>query len=207
MKQLALQALDSALRSGVSYADVRVVESRDRELATKNGKPGQVSGTESAGLGIRVLADGCWGFAATDDLSKSGVESAAALAVAIARSSALAKKQDVALAPEEKYEVTWVAPCRIDPFSVSVEEQLSLLLAIDAELRHNPGVTLAQTSMVFQRVRQVFVSSLGSVIDQTRTSSGAGFDALSFRGDEIQNAPIRSRFGASIHVKATHWFM
>jgi predicted Zn-dependent protease len=60
MKQLALQALDSALRSGVSYAD------------------------------------GCWGFAATDDLSKSGVESAAVLAVAIARSSGLAKKQDVA---------------------------------------------------------------------------------------------------------------
>ena len=76
MKQLALQALDSALRSGVSYADVRVVESRDRELATKNGKPGQV------------------GFAATDDLSKSGVESA----VAVARSSGLAKKRDVALA-------------------------------------------------------------------------------------------------------------
>jgi TldD protein len=71
MKQLALEALDSAMHSGVSYADVRVLESRDRELATKNGKPGQISGTESSGLGIRVLADGCWGFAATDDLTKS----------------------------------------------------------------------------------------------------------------------------------------
>src|SRR5260370_9988071 len=201
MKQLALQALDSALRSGVSYADVRVVESRDRELATKNGKPGQVSGTESAGLGIRVLADGCWGFAATDDLSKSGVESAGALAVDIARSSGLAKKQDVALAPEEKYEVTWVAPCRIDPFSVSVEEQLSLLLAIDGELRRNPGITLAQTSMVFQRVRQVFVSSLGSVIDQTRTSSGAGFEAYSFRGDEIQKRSYPNSFGGQHQLK------
>ncbi len=201
MKQLALQALDSALRSGVSYADVRVVESRDRELATKNGKPGQVSSTESAGLGIRVLAEGCWGFAATDDLSKSGVESAAALAVAIARSSGLAKKQDVALAPEQKYEVTWVAPCRIDPFSVSVEEQLSLLLAIDAELRCNPGITLAQTSMVFQRVRQVFASSLGSVIDQTRTSSGAGFEAYSFRGDEIQKRSYPNSFGGQHQLK------
>src|SRR6266851_3650983 len=201
MKQLALQALDSALRSGVSYADVRVVESRDRELATKNGKPGQVSGTESAGLGIRVLADGCWGFAATDDLNKSGVESAAALAVAIARSSGLAKKQDVALAPEEKYEVTWVAPCRIDPFSVSVEEQLSLLLAIDGELRRNPGVTLAQTSMVFQRVRQVFASSLGSVIDQTRTLSGAGYEAHCFRNGEIQKRSYPNSFGGQHQLK------
>ena len=80
MKQLALEALDSALRPGVTYADVRLVESRERDLSTKNGKPGQVSSSESAGLGIRVLAEGCWGFAATDDLSKAGVESAAALA-------------------------------------------------------------------------------------------------------------------------------
>jgi predicted Zn-dependent protease len=40
MKQLALEALDSAQRPGVTYADVRVIESRDRELGTKNGKPG-----------------------------------------------------------------------------------------------------------------------------------------------------------------------
>src|ERR1700686_3873409 len=180
MKQLALEALDAALQPGVGYADARAVESWERDLSTKNGKPGQVSSAESAGLGIRVLADGCWGFAATDDLSKAGVESAARLAVAIARASGLAKKRDVVLAPEDKYEATWVSPCRIDPFSVSVEEQLSLLLAVDAELRRNSGVTLAQTAMVFHRNRQVFVSSIGRVLDQTRTFSGAGFEALSF---------------------------
>ena len=156
MKKLAFEALDSALRPGVTYADVRLVESRERDLSTKNGKPSQVSSSESAGLGIRVLAEGCWGFAATDDLSKAGVESAAALAVEIARSSALAKKSDVVLAPEDKYEATWASPCQIDPFSVSVDEQLALLLRIDAELRRNSGVTLAHTSMVFHRERRRF---------------------------------------------------
>jgi len=201
MKQLALDALDSALRPGVTYADVRVVESRERDLATKNGKPGQISSSESAGLGIRVLADGCWGFAATDDLSKAGVESAAALAVDIAHSSALAKKHDVVLAPEEKYEAEWVSECRIDPFSVSVEEQLALLTRIDTELRRNSGVTLAQTSMSFHRDRQMFVSSLGSVIDQTRTASGAGFEALSFRGEEIQKRSYPNSFGGQHQLK------
>src|ERR1700728_1345293 len=92
MKPLALEALDSALRPGVTYADVRIIESRDRELGTKDGKPSQVSSDESAGIGIRVLADGCWGFAATDDLTRAGIQSAAALARDIAHSSALAKK-------------------------------------------------------------------------------------------------------------------
>ena len=62
MKQLALEALDSAMRTGVTYADVRFIESRERELSSKNGKPSQVSSSESADVAVRVLADGCWGF-------------------------------------------------------------------------------------------------------------------------------------------------
>jgi TldD protein len=201
MKQLALKALDAALQPGVGYADARAVESWERDLSTKNGKPGQVSSSESAGLGIRVLADGCWGFAATDDLSKTGVESAARLAVAIARASGLAKKRDVVLAPEDKYEATWVSPCRIDPFTVPVEDQLSLLMSIDGELRRNSAITLAQTSMTFHRERQVFASSLGSVIDQTRTFSGAGFEAVSFRESEIQKRSYPNSFGGQHQLK------
>jgi TldD protein len=201
MKQLALEALDSALQPGVTYADVRLIESRDRELATKNGKPGQVSAGESTGLGIRVLANGCWGFAATADLTHAGIESTAALAVSIARSSTLAKKREVTLAPESKYEVAWVSPCKIDPFAVSVERQLALLTAVDEELRRASGITLAQTSMLFHRSRQIFVSSLGSVIDQTRTTSGAGLEAFSFRGDQIQKRSYPNSFGGQHQLK------
>src|SRR6202451_541999 len=201
MKQLALEALDSALRPGVTYADVRLVESRDRELGTKNGKPGQVSSDESVGIGIRVLADGCWGFAAPDDLTRAGVESAAALARDIAHSSALAKKHDVTLAPEAKHEATWVSPCQIDPFAVSVEEQLALLTSVDDELRRASGVTLAQTSMIFHRSHQILVSSIGSVIDQTRTSSGAGFETYSFKGSEIQKRSYPNSFGGQHQLK------
>jgi TldD protein len=201
MKQLALQALDLALQPGATYVDVRVIESRERELSTKNGRPGNVSSAESLGLGIRVLAEGCWGFAATDDLSRAGVESAAELAVGIARSSARAKKHDVTLAPEKKYEAVWVSPCLIDPFSVSVEEQLALLLAVDTELRRTAGITLAQTSMSFNRSRQMFVSSLGSVIDQTRTVSGAGFETVCFREEEIQKRSYPNSFGGQHQMR------
>jgi TldD protein len=201
MKQLALQALDLVLQAGVTYADVRVIESRERELSTKNGRPGQVASGESLGMGIRVLAAGCWGFAATDDLTKAGIEAAARLAADISRSSALAKQHDIVLAPEDKYEAVWVSSCRIDPFSVSVEAQLGLLTEVDTELRRNSGVTLAQTSMVFNRTRQMFVSSLGSVIDQTRTFSGAGFEAYSFKNDDIQKRSYPNSFGGQHLLK------
>lgn len=201
MKDLALQALDAALRHGVTYADVRVLDSRDRALTTKSGKPGHIASAESLGVGIRVLANGCWGFAATDDLTPSGIESAATMAVAIARSGAFAKKQDIVLAPEEKYEAVWVSPCAIDPFAVTVEQQLGLLLSVDDELRKNPAITLTETSLVFNRTRQVFASSIGSLIDQTRTTSGAGFAAYCFGSEEIQKRSYPNSFGGQHQLK------
>jgi len=195
VRSLAAEALSFALRSGVSYADVRVMEGRERLLTTKNGRPGHLSMNETIGLGIRVIANGAWGFAATDNLKKAGIEAAAQRAVAIARASAMAKRGDVALAPVEKYEATWVAPCAIDPFSIGVEEQLGRLLAIDEELRHNPGVTLAQASATFNTSRQVFASSIGSMIDQTRTVSGAGYEVYSFKDDEIQKRSFPCSYG------------
>ena len=131
MKDLALRALDAVTRRGVAYADVRAVDSRERELSTKNGKTGHVSSSESQGLGIRVLANGCWGFAATDRLTADGIETAAALALEIARAGALARTHEVTLAPEQKHEAVWLSPMQVDPFTVPVDQSLAALLAVD----------------------------------------------------------------------------
>jgi len=201
MKDLALRALDALARRGVSYADVRAIESREREITTKNGKAGHVSSSDSIGIGMRVVAAGCWGFAATDDLTGAGIDRCAALALAIARASAAAKKEDVALAPEQSYRAVWSSPCRIDPFSIPVDRQLGALLAVDAELRHNPATSLAEASMHFERRRQVFASTLGSLIDQTRVMSGAGFSALCYKDGEIQRRSFPNSFGGQYQLK------
>lgn len=201
MKDLALAALDATVRRGVSYADVRVLEIREREITTKNGKAGHVSGAESQGLGIRVVASGCWGFAATDDLTREGIETAADLAFQIAVASGTARKREVSLAAEDKYEANWVSPFQIDPFTIPIDRQLGVLLAVDAELRRHKGISLAETSMQFERRRQVFASSIGSLIDQTRCTSGAGFSALSYKDGEIQKRSYPNSFGGQYQLK------
>ena len=201
MKDLALSTLDRVAHRGVTYADVRVIDSSEEEITTKNGKAGHVSSSQSMGVGIRVLAQGCWGFAATDDISREGIESAAALALEIARSGNAARKHDVSLAPEDRYEAMWVSPIRIDPFTVPIEQKLKALLAVDAELRHNPKISLAEASMHFERKRQVFVSTIGSIIDQTRYLSGAGFSATSYQEGEIQKRSYPNSFGGQYQLK------
>src|ERR1700687_2788744 len=101
MKQIADWALNIATPRGASYADVRLADDRHRALSTKNGKVGGASVSESMGFGVRVIADGAWGYAASDDLSRAGVEATAARALEIAKASARVKQHDIQMAPEK----------------------------------------------------------------------------------------------------------
>ena len=62
MQEWAALALETAKARGASFADARVVDTRLRDLSTKNGEVGTLAESESLGLGIRALAGGCWGF-------------------------------------------------------------------------------------------------------------------------------------------------
>ena len=195
MKQIVEWALNIASQKGASYADARAVSDRSRALATKNGRVGSASDSESQGIGIRVLADGAWGFAACDDLSRASVEATAARAVEIARASARVKQHDVRMAPEKPVIAEWTTPYKIDPFTTSVEQNLELLLKIDSELRSVNGVTLAETNMNFRREEQWFLSSEGADIHQTKYTTGAGYAAYAFAGSEIQKRSYPTSFG------------
>ncbi|HZR30265.1 MAG TPA: TldD/PmbA family protein [Terriglobales bacterium] len=201
IKQISEWALNATNQQGVSYADARIVDERDRGLATKNGKVGHASDSASLGLGIRVLANGAWGFAATESLTRAGVESTAAKAVEIARSSAMVKQEDVRLAPEKPITDEWTTPIKIDPFSKSIEENLDLLLNVDKELRAVQGITLAETNMNFRRYEQWFFSSEGANIHETKYTTGAGYAAFSFEGTEIQKRSYPNSFGGQYQNK------
>ena len=195
MKHIADWALNISHQRGASYADVRVVDDRSRALATKNGKISHASDGESLGIGIRVLADGAWGFAASDDLSRAAVEGTAARAVAIAKASARVKQQDVRLAPEKPVTAEWTTPCQIEPFTISVAQNIDLLFKVDSELRSVAGVTMAETNMNFRREEQWFVSSEGANIHQTKYSTGVGYAAHAFAGSEIQKRSYPTSYG------------
>jgi TldD protein len=201
MKSIAEWALDTAAQRGATYADARIVDERQRALSTKNGKLGHASESESLGIGIRVIADGAWGFAAVDELKRESVEATAAKAVEIARASARVKAQELRLAPEKPVQADWTAEYKIDPFTTSVEQNLELLLNIDKELRSVAGITLAETSLNFRRYEQWFYSSEGADIHQLRFISGTGYAGYSFQGTEIQKRSYPNSYGGQFQNK------
>ncbi|MFI5057592.1 MAG: TldD/PmbA family protein [Candidatus Acidiferrales bacterium] len=195
MWDLSTHALDTAQLRGASYADVRAMHIRQRDLTTKNGQVGTLAQSESIGLGIRVLANGAWGFSSTDRLTHEGISACAAQAVSIAKASALAKRGDVVMAAEDAYIDSWQSPFRKDPFEIPLETQLELLLAADAAMRGVKGVTLTETGMQFRKIDSWFASSIGSRIHQRKVISGCGIAATSFQGDEIQKRSYPNSFG------------
>jgi len=194
MKTAAQLALDAASVPGVTYADARAVAIRNRSLTTKNGRVGNASESESQGIAVRVIVEGAWGFAASADLSCAALDAVARRAIEIAKASARVKREDVRLAPEPAAVAEWATPYKVDPFTTSVEQNLDLLLKVDAEMQV-PGVTLTETGMNFQREESWFLSSEGSDIHQTKYSTGAGYTAYAFAGSEIQKRSYPNSFG------------
>jgi TldD protein len=166
-QELASRALDAARTAGATYADVRINRNRTQAVSTREQRITGFQDGETFGFGVRVLANGAWGFAASRELNLQEVERVAREAVAQAKANAVTRRTPVELAPVEVYRnATWRSPIQTDPFEVAVEEKVSLLLsANDAALK--AGVRFVTSSMFFLREEKTFASTEGSFITQT----------------------------------------
>ncbi|MDP3630744.1 MAG: TldD/PmbA family protein [Actinomycetota bacterium] len=185
MKHLVAVALDAAALAGASYADARVVLTTEERISVRTGRVEAVERSESLGIGVRVIADGAWGFASTSSLTDDAIAACARQAVAIARASSLTAAAPIRLAPVGVFDDVWRGACEIDPFSVPLEDKLALLVAADEGLRTQDVVTVTSASLSFVKVEKVFGSSEGSLIEQSYVESSAGIVAYALGDGEM----------------------
>ena len=120
---LLLEALDAAVAEGASYADVRGVTSHSESITVRGPVAETIERGESSGLGVRVLAEGAWGYAASASMEdRSEAAAVARVAVEIARASATARTTPVGLVPEPAHVAEWATAVGRDPFGVPIEE-------------------------------------------------------------------------------------
>jgi len=195
VKQIAERALNAAQIQGATYADVRIVNQQAQSITTKNGHVEGLSHNQSQGLGVRVIANGAWGFASSSILTMAEAARVAAQAVQIARASALAKAGDVVLGPAEVHSGHYQTPCQTDPFSVPLQDKIGLLLAADEGMHRVKGVAITEGNMECLHESKVFASSEGSYIEQDLTESGAGIEATALGQSEMQTRSFPNSFG------------
>ena len=74
MKDFTDLALDTATSLGASYADIRIIQTQYEYISAKNEKVSNIVKSDDEGFGVRVIADGSWGFASSGLLTKSEIE-------------------------------------------------------------------------------------------------------------------------------------
>jgi TldD protein len=197
LKTLTDRALDLAEVQGATYADIRIVRRRTQNINVKNGVVEGLSDNGSQGFGVRVVVDGGWGFASSALLTPDEVDRVTALAVQIARASALFKIHDVDLGPPVAHVGTYRTPVEIDPWDVSLEDKLDLLFKADEGLRTTPGVMVATASLAFWREKKTFANSEGAFLEQELIESGSGVSAMAMDPEtgEIQRRSYPNAFG------------
>ena len=186
MDTLSAQALETARLKGAQYADIRVVHSQHENISVKDGVVENMITNESLGLGVRVLVGGAWGFASSRDMTPAEVDRIVDLAVKIAKASALVRGDPVQLGPPVTSKGTYTTPIQIDPFTISIEEKLNLLLQADANMARVEGVSVRTGHLTFIKEHKSFANSEGADIEQTIYEAGGGIIATAVGGNEVQ---------------------
>ena len=169
-------AISGALALGAEHADVRIIRTRTAVLSTRDAKKESSTDDASLSMGLRVLVDGCWGFAATAAVTQQSAASLSAQAVGLAKVSKPLATRPVVLADEPTYEGMWFSAYEIDPFDVPESERLAVLSDRSAALM------AAGIDHVDAWVRQVrecvfFADSRGTKVSQQRVRIEAQWDA------------------------------
>lgn len=165
-KQLADVALNTARSLGASYADARIGRYLNQYVFTREDKVQNVVNTESFGIGVRVIANGTWGFASTNNVSPDGIKKATEQAVAIAKANSKIQKEEVVLAPVKSHgEVSWKTPITKDFKDVPVAEKVDLLLSANKAAMDN-GANFVNSALFMVNEQKYFASTEGSYIDQ-----------------------------------------
>ncbi|MEX6690817.1 TldD/PmbA family protein [Danxiaibacter flavus] len=165
-KQLADAGLNAAKAKGATYADVRIGRYLNQFVVTREKKVQNIANTESFGVGIRVIANGSWGFACSNRVTKDDIVKTAERAVAVAKANAKIIDAPVQLAPQKGFgEVSWKTPIEVNPFTVPVKDKVDLLLNVNSTAMDG-GASFVNSVILAVNEQKYFASTDGSYIDQ-----------------------------------------
>ena len=179
-----------------TYAEARHVARTSEELSVRNGRVEEASLDQSEGVGVRVRVGGAWGFAATRELDRPGLERALSQALEVARAQPRAPAAPLAAVPPARGR--WTSPYEVDPFEVPLEEKLSLLTEADEAMRGDDRIALTSAQYNAFSEERVFASSEGALCEQRSVDCGGGIAATAVGETETQIRSFPASFRGDV---------
>jgi TldD protein len=203
MLDVAKQAVEAAKAAGADYADGRIVADTSESITVRNQEMEGIDRSDSEGIGIRVLVNGYWGFAATARLEPEEIDRTAKLAVSIAKAASRLPMEPIRLAEVEPQTGTWHSPMQEDPFNVALEEKVALLMESTRRMQGAKDLAFAEAGIDLYRRATWLATSEGTAVEQTVVHSGAGIEGVALGEGEMQRRSFPNSFRG--HIAAAGW--
>ncbi len=141
-----LNLLKEMINRSAEWVEIRYHKRIHTTISIKNGDLEKSNINTLAGAGVRVLADGSWGFVSTSDLSKEGLSSAIAEATAAAKIGAKFRKNKIAGIASGK-----IAQGRFDYVSErrepELKEKINTLFEMDQKVKGYSDLVITSSIM------------------------------------------------------------
>ena len=135
MEDLAQAAIKRALKVGAEFADVRIESSTGTNVVVMDGKTKTLAALRESGCGIRAFSGGAWGFAATNNLTRTSVTAAAESAANMAKAAKARAKIQFKVVPVKAVTTREEYKAKEKTVDVPMEEKVEFVLALDKSMR------------------------------------------------------------------------
>jgi TldD protein len=184
LREMADAALARARDLGADHADFRAERIREQLIRLRDGQLDGVNDMADAGISIRVVHEGTWGFAAGVVQTPEAAARLAEQAVQVARVSRPMNSEPVVLAPEPSYgDRVWVSAYDVDPFEVPDAEKIALLTGWSRRLLEAEGISHVDASVHAVKENKFYADTNGTVTTQQRVRIHPVVEAVSVDAD------------------------
>jgi TldD protein len=170
LERLAAAALARATELGAQTASVHVTRTRTGRMRLRDGDLQGTSDDAETALGVRLLRDGAWGYAATDELTVDAAARAAETAAAVAAASGAGMREHRPhICPEPVHPgVVWTSSYGVDPFDVPESDRAALLAEWSRRLLAAPVVEHVLALLFVVRENRFYADMAGTSATQQR---------------------------------------
>lgn len=192
MDKILFEVMNFIKRKGggnlVDYADIRYRETLNEDITVFNNVLRSYCNTSDRGVGIRVLKNGCWGFASTSKIDKDSLLKAADKAIEIAEVASNSQYNRIQLTKDKiPSHGKFKTPIKIDPFQVSAKDKLAILFSVYENIKNKKSFKRVDGWMKFKKFHQILCNTEGSKIENEIYLNDVGYTVTVVDNDDFQS--------------------
>ncbi len=187
MDQLIKKTIDKLTVQGISFADVRItitdyewIYFQDANLRNYD------SSMDSHAIGIRVLFNGCWGFAGSRQVDEANIDRLIARAIENARQGSRFSQKSVSFDPIPATVSEFHHRPKIDPFRMDKAEKLDYLGKLATAIKPQDRIVFSSVTARFFRQEKFYANTEGTYTHFSCFNTDPSMHVVSSDGGKIQ---------------------